>query len=188
MPLNKELQEKLIAVQQDLKAPKGQYNDFGKYNYRSCEDILEAVKPLLHASGLLLILSDEILETGGRIHVKSTASLRHHDGSSIECHGYACEPADKKGMDSSQITGAASSYSRKYALNGLFLIDDNKDADTVGAVGLSDEQLEKIRALVQSTATDEAKFATYIGVPTIEDIPASEFKRAMAALKAKARK
>ena len=120
--------KKLIKIQNELKAPKSQYNSFGKYNYRNCEDILVAVKPLLSREGLLLTISDEIWAVGERIYVKSTVSLS--DGSeSIDVTAYARESETKKGMDDSQITGAASSYARKYALNGLFLIDDTKDAD-----------------------------------------------------------
>lgn len=123
--------EKLAAVQSELKAPKGQYNSFGKYNYRSCEDILEVAKPLCIKHGLVLTLSDEMVEVGGRVYVKATAGVIEIDGEKgITATANACEPPDKKGMDSSQITGAASSYARKYALNGLFAIDDAKDADT----------------------------------------------------------
>ena len=121
--------EKLLTIQGKLKAPKNQYNSFGKYNYRSCEDILEAVKPLCAEHGVLLNLSDELLFISGRFYVKATAVIS--DGTdSISSTAYAREDEAKKGMDGSQITGCASSYARKYALNGLFLIDDTKDADT----------------------------------------------------------
>lgn len=120
--------KKLIAVQAALKAPKGQFNKFGGYKYRSCEDILEAVKPLLLEQGLQLTITDEPVEVGGRIYIKATATVT--DGSeAATVSGYAREAETKKGMDESQITGTASSYARKYALNGLFLIDDTKDAD-----------------------------------------------------------
>lgn len=119
---------KLVAVQAALKAPKGQFNKFGGYKYRSCEDILEAVKPLLLEQGLQLTITDEPVEVGGRIYIKATATVT--DGSETAAvSGYAREAETKKGMDESQITGTASSYARKYALNGLFLIDDTKDAD-----------------------------------------------------------
>ena len=121
---------KLKNIQQELKAPKGQYNSFGKYKYRSCEDILEAVKPILAKYDCTLTLSDEIVEVGGRIYVKATATLKDADGNTETTTAFAREEETKKGMDASQITGTASSYSRKYALNGLFLIDDTKDADT----------------------------------------------------------
>lgn len=129
MDASKGITGKLCEIQHSLKAPKGQRNTFGKYNYRSCEDILEAVKPLLHDAGLVLTLSDTIEEVGGRVYVKATATLT--DGTdSVTNTAYAREADSKKGMDESQITGTASSYSRKYALNGLFCIDDTKDADT----------------------------------------------------------
>ena len=123
------LHEKLLAIQTKLRAPKGQYNSFGKYSYRSAEDILEAVKPLNSEQGVLLTITDEIKEVGGRIYVVATASVS--DGTdTLQVSAFAREPENKKGMDESQITGATSSYARKYALNGLYAIDDNKDADT----------------------------------------------------------
>ena len=121
---------KLVAVQNRLKAPKGQYNSFGKYKYRSAEDILEAVKPLLQEYGLFLKLTDEIVLIGERYYVRADAVLYDGNGEMAYTTAYAREDKDKKGMDGSQITGTASSYARKYALNGLFLIDDTKDADT----------------------------------------------------------
>ena len=123
------LHEKLLAIQTKLKAPKGQYNSFGKYSYRSAEDILEAVKPLNAEQGVLLTITDEIKEVGGRIYVVATATAS--DGTDeLKVSAFAREPENKKGMDDSQITGATSSYARKYALNGLYAIDDNKDTDT----------------------------------------------------------
>ena len=122
--------EKIVAIQSELKAPKGQYNSFGKYNYRSCEDILEGVKPLLAKHGLVLTIQDGIELIGDRYYVKATATIT--DGKeSISTSAYARESLDKKGMDASQVTGATSSYARKYALNGLLCIDDTKDADTM---------------------------------------------------------
>ena len=122
---------KLMNIQRDLKAPKGQYNSFGKYKYRSCEDILEAVKPLLAREKVTLLISDEVVEIGGRVYIKATARLYDlEDSDGVENTALARESDDKKGMDESQITGTASSYARKYCLNGLFLIDDTKDADT----------------------------------------------------------
>lgn len=125
------IQEKLTKIQQELKAPKSKRNSFGNYNYRSCEDILEAVKPLLAANLCSLTLDDDVLCVGSRIYVKATATLTDHaEGATISTHAFAREAETKKGMDESQITGTASSYARKYALNGLFAIDDTKDADT----------------------------------------------------------
>ena len=122
---------KLMMIQQELKAPKGQYNSFAKYNYRSCEDILEAVKPLCIKNNATLLLNDAVQEVSGRFYVVATATLVDTEsGDSASVTAYAREPQDKKGMDDSQITGMASSYARKYALNGLFCIDDTKDADT----------------------------------------------------------
>lgn len=123
-------QQKVVAVQSELKAPKGQYNSFGKYNYRSCEDILEGVKPLLNKYGLYLKISDAVEMIGDRYYIKATATLSDADNC-ISTSAYARESLDKKGMDASQVTGATSSYARKYALNGLFAIDDTKDADSV---------------------------------------------------------
>ncbi|MGE0536671.1 MAG: ERF family protein [Pirellulales bacterium] len=133
------IHEKLLAIQTSLKAPKGQRNTFGNYNYRSCEDILEALKPLLKEHGCYLTLSDEIVHIGNRFYVKATASIVPEDVKGTDAHtvsiikatAYAREEETKKGMDGAQITGAASSYARKYALNGLFCIDDTKDADTM---------------------------------------------------------
>lgn len=126
--------KKLIEVQTKLKAPKNQLNKFGGYNYRSCEDILEAVKPLLATVGASVVLSDEIITVGARVYVKATATFKADDYTT-EATAYAREPEDKKGMDASQITGTASSYARKYALNGLFLIDDTRDADATNTHG-----------------------------------------------------
>ena len=123
--------KKLLAVQAELKAPKGQYNSFGKYKYRSCEDILEAVKPILAKVGATLVVGDELLIMGERYYIKATATFMDAEtGDKVTNTAYAREEASKKGMDGSQITGTASSYARKYCLNGLFLIDDTKDADT----------------------------------------------------------
>lgn len=126
-----ELNSRLLEVQAKLKAPKNQYNDFGKYKYRSCEDILEGVKPLLKEQGLTLVISDEILPINdSRIYVQARATISYGN-ESLSVTALAREPLAKKGMDDSQVTGTASSYARKYALNGLFLIDDTKDADTM---------------------------------------------------------
>ena len=120
----------LNYIQSNLKAPKGQYNSFGKYNYRSCEDILEGVKPHLQETKTCLVISDEIVTIGEHNYIKATATLYSADGGAVANSAFAKEPLEKKGMDPSQITGATSSYARKYALNGLFCIDDTKDADT----------------------------------------------------------
>jgi hypothetical protein len=128
----------LVLIQGELKAPKGQTNKFGGYSYRSAEDILEAVKPLLKKHNCDLTLSDNIVEVGGRVYVKATARLvSHNPFSEVETTAYAREAENKKGMDDAQITGSASSYARKYALNGLFCIDDTKDPDATNTHGKS---------------------------------------------------
>lgn len=156
------LTEKLIEIQKELKAPKGQYNSFGKYNYRSAEDILEAVKPLNADQGLLLTLTDEPILIGDWHYIKATATLSDGD-SSLHVSAYARESLNKKGMDDSQITGTASSYARKYALNGLYLIDDTKDADTdeyqrqgnkMNVKRASDKQLELVTNLINKKTPD----------------------------------
>jgi hypothetical protein len=126
----------IVKIQEELKAPKNQRNNFGGYNYRSAEDIIEAVKPIAHRYGYYLIISDEIVEVGGRIYVKATARLQPNEAGNIySATGWAREEETKKGMDGAQITGAASSYARKYALNGLLAIDDTKDADATNTHG-----------------------------------------------------
>ena len=128
------LNDRLRAVQSALKAPKGQENKFGGYRYRSCEDILEAVKPLLAENGLALIISDEMAMVGERYYVKATATITDGENS-ISVTAYAREPESRKGMDEAQVTGSSSSYARKYALNGLFCIDDTKDPDATNDHG-----------------------------------------------------
>ena len=149
--------EKLAKIQRELKAPKDQVNAFGKYKYRSCEDILEAVKPLL--DGAVLTLSDEVVEVGGRIYVKATATFLEDDSTYIAT-AFAREPEDRKGMDASQITGAASSYARKYALNGLFLIDDTKDADGMDNTKDDKEASETDEDATQAPKDDIKDFIT----------------------------
>lgn len=121
--------EVLSAIQNELKAPKNQYNSFGKYNFRNCEDILEALKPILAKHKAINLLSDEVVLIGDRFYIKATATLQIGD-EKISVTAFAREEDSKKGMDSSQLTGSTSSYARKYALNGLYAIDDTKDADT----------------------------------------------------------
>lgn len=129
--LNLSDMKELQVIQSKLKAPKGNYNSFGKYKYRSAEDILEAVKPLLNEENCVLTLSDEIVQVGDRYYIKATCTLVNSDGQIVVTSALAREEETKKGMDASQITGTASSYARKYALNGLFCIDDTKDADAL---------------------------------------------------------
>lgn len=120
----------LVNIQSELKAPKSNFNSFGKYRYRSAEDILTAVKPILAKYGCQLTISDDIVFIGSRFYIKATVTITDADGNAETVSAFAREDESKKGMDGSQITGTASSYARKYALNGMFLIDDTKDADT----------------------------------------------------------
>lgn len=151
-----EFYEKLVAIQSDLKAPKGQKNTFGGYKYRSCEDILEAVKPYLAREGLVLNISDEVIEVGGRIYIKAKATIT--DGTNFQTStAYAREADTKKGMDPAQVTGASSSYARKYALNGLFCIDDAKDPDTDEYTKQSQSKKEKASDISFGNASAEDK-------------------------------
>ena len=138
--MEKNIHLSLKDIQGKLKAPKGQYNNFGKYKYRSAEDILEAVKPLVVEQDCALTISDDIVLIGNRIYVKATVTLINADGQSISTTAFAREEEQKKGMDGSQVTGASSSYARKYALNGLFCIDDTKDADALNTSAQYTEQ------------------------------------------------
>ena len=152
------LSERLSEIQSKLSAPKGQYNSFGKYNYRNCEDILTALKPLIN--GLHVTITDDMVMVGNRIYVKAIASIS--DGTtSISATAFAREAEDKKGMDASQLTGATSSYARKYALNGLFMIDDNKDADHQSEPEQKSQQTVKKQATVNLTDNDKAWIAAY---------------------------
>ena len=166
--------EKLSKVQMELKAPKGQYNSFGKYKYRSCEDILEAIKPILEKNKLTLRLTDELVCIGERYYAKATAYLYDTEKSTdmLSTNAYARESEKKSGMDESQITGTASSYARKYALNGLFLIDDTKDADTDEYHEqtnklITKKQIETIQKLVE----DIPAMLNYYKLEKIEDMP-----------------
>lgn len=160
MAENPTLAEKLLAVQAELKAPKSQYNNFGKYAYRNAEDIVEAVKPLAKKHGVLLTLSDEVVIIGERTYIRATAKVTDINDNEkfIETNAYAREPENKKGMDESQITGAASSYARKYALNGLFAIDDTKDADNMNnsdkpTKSTDDDELKSLKKQIIKVCT-----------------------------------
>lgn len=161
--------EKLMNIQSELKAPKGQRNSFGNYNYRSCEDILEAVKPLLAKHQAALTISDSIELIGARFYVKATAKLVDVvDGTMIENTAYARESESKKGMDDSQLTGATSSYARKYCLNGLFAIDDTKDADTNEYHEQQKKQEAKPAKPIEKPAPQSKVFVRYEGTPDCE--------------------
>lgn len=191
--------EKLMSIQTELKAPKNLYNSFGKYKYRNAEGICEAVKPFLQKEKCALTLKDEIVEVGGRIYVKAIATLL--DCESNECFettAYARESLEKKGMDDSQITGTASSYARKYALNGLFLLDDTKDADTdeykqqIEAEQKKTEEVKKskpttahiktIQALAEKKGYSEANICNLYGKKKFADMTFEEWNDACAKL------
>lgn len=158
--------EKLSAIQEELKAPKNQYNSFGNYNYRSCEDILEVVKPICRKHRVVLMLSDELVNIGERYYVRASAHIQDLDApESINTFAFAREEESKKGMDGSQVTGASSSYARKYALNGLFNIDDTKDSDFTNT-GNSEPQRK-------ASAPARVEYPTRQTAPTSE--PDSEF-------------
>lgn len=185
--------EKLIKVQSELKAPKSKYNSFGKYNYRSLEDILEGAKPLLDKYKATLVISDSIVQVGDRYYLNAEAVfIDTETGDKITNSAMARESADKKGMDDSQITGTASSYARKYALNGLFLIDDTKDADTdenhvektaraartkdVGDMKIAPAKVNVLAADIESGLMNREKMLSYFKVSKLEDVTESQFR------------
>lgn len=148
--------KELIAIQSELKAPKSQFNKFGGYKYRKAEDILEAVKPLLAKQKCTLIITDDVVLIGNRIYVKATATIKNEKGECETTTGWAREEETKKGMDGSQITGASSSYARKYALNGLFAIDDNAESDTTND---GQHQAAQQQTQTQQSATQPSQAA-----------------------------
>ena len=171
----------LAKIQALVKAPKGQFNNFGKYKYRSCEDIVEAIKPVINPLGFALTLSDEVVLIGQRFYIKATATLTD-ENVTYTATAFAREEEVKKGMDGSQITGASSSYARKYALNGLFAIDDTKDADSTNtgkeelktaSPAISDKEKDYLTELLEnSTYEEEIRKKMYIrlnGIETVED-------------------
>jgi hypothetical protein len=167
---------KLINIQAELKAPKNQTNSFGKYKYRSAEDIIEAVKPILFKYQTALLISDEIVQVADRVYVKATAMLidENNEELPVKVYGWAREEEIKKGMDAAQITGSASSYARKYALNGLFAIDDTKDSDATNEHKdeVGEEKRMKLITLLENTIWDEtlkSKQAIKISAYTTKD-------------------
>lgn len=185
--------EKLGNIQTQLKAPKGQMNKFGNYRYRSCEDILEAVKPLMAENKVALVISDDIVQVGDRMYVMATVNLHDCEGEGcIRNTALAREEESKKGMDGSQVTGASSSYARKYALNGLFAIDDTKDSDATNTHGkepsvdtqadmpeservdatkqINKIQAEAIKALAEKTNSDVAALCKHYGVASLDSL------------------
>lgn len=193
---NLSLIEKVVRVQSELKAPKGQYNSFGKYNYRSCEDIVEAVKPILKQYGIVLNLSDELVLIGDRYYIKAVAGLT--DGTDvIQSTAYAREPQELKGMTDSQITGTASSYARKYALNGLLAIDDTKDPDTDEfAKTTEQEPKEELKATPKQleilnkyyTGEKLTKLLEMNKISKIEDLPMTKASELISKLSSKGAK
>lgn len=190
------IRERLLKIQRALKAPKNQRNVFGKYNYRNAEDILEAVKPLCEEHGAVLTLSDEIVVIGDRYYVKATATLVAVDaiGDWVSTVAYAREEQDKKGMDGAQVTGASSSYARKYALNGLFCIDDTKDPDATNTHG-KDETPAEQKAAVQAAPAQPKNpvpgravdaWKRYVAIPSHKGLSATTLKSGFNAMRAKA--
>ena len=179
------MNNKLLNIQEKLKAPKNQTNKFGGYKYRSCEDIFEAVKPLLKEEGLTLRTTDELVNIGERYYIKATAILS--DGKeTIENVAYAREEETKKGMDGSQITGASSSYARKYALNGLFLIDDVKDSDSTndGSNNSKDDDkklklMVKLNKLIVEKQVDRNKLYEYYKVKENTELTVEQIEEAI---------
>jgi len=168
--------EKLVKIQNELKAPKSQYNSFGKYSYRNAEDIFEAAKPLAFQHGLFLSISDEVIEVGGALFVESTASITDGENT-FSVKAQAGLDLNRKGMDKAQASGASSSYARKYALGGLFLLDDNKDADATnkhgkGAPGASKVTTSKAELKENTEAYMKVVTALNSGKFTIEDVEA----------------
>ena len=201
------LSVKLMNIQSELKAPKSRKNSFGNYNYRSCEDILEAVKPLLKANGCILTISDSVEVIGERYYVKATATIADTESEDrISNSALARETADKKGQDDSQITGTASSYARKYALNGLFLIDDTKDADTDeyhkqtnkqtkteitkdnASDGISEDEWAEIEDLVSRANVNKEKLLSNYKIESLMNLTKAQYealkKKCMEAIKA----
>lgn len=181
----------LSDIQTKLKVPKTQWNKFGEYHYRTCEDILEGLKPILKDSGVHLIMTDEPLLLGDWHYIKSTARLVHEGVVLGESTGVAREILERKKMDSSQLTAAASSYARKTALGGLFALDDAKDSDGLPervSEYITEQQLSQITDMMNSVEADEGKFLLYLKVDSLDKIPAIGFDKAMAALKAKEKK
>lgn len=169
--------KELSRIQQELKAPKGKHNSFGNYKYRSCEDILEAVKPLL--GDCSLIINDDVITVQDRFYIKATAILINSNGDKIEATALAREPQAKKGMDEAQITGATSSYARKYALNGLFAIDDTKDSDTQDNTHYNAQDTQiGLEQLIKQTGTNKEKLLAYYKVKELGELTPEQEKKA----------
>ena len=191
--------EKLIAIQSELKAPKSQYNNFGKYAYRNCEDILESLKPLLKEHKSTIYISDEIVTVLERFYVKATVTfIDAETGEKIINTAYAREEEDKKGMDGSQVTGSSSSYARKYALNGMFAIDDTKDSDFTNTTvkgdnsALSEAQIKRLLAIASKVniSADDVKVvvAKKFGVQDLRKMNKQQYDEICSRLEKKSNK
>lgn len=168
----------LLQIQSELKAPKNQFNSFGKYKYRSCEDILEALKPLLVKYNCCLTFNDEVVEVGGRVYIKATATFHNSESQTLSVSAFAREAENKKGMDESQVTGTASSYARKYALNGLFLIDDTKDADT-GIHKDEKPSVSELQAKIEALGVSVIDFCQKSNIKSLADLPPEKHEAAV---------
>jgi len=184
--------QKLSKLQSELKCPKSQFNSFGKYKFRNCEDIMEAAKPLLLSYSLTVTMSDDIINIGDRFYVKATATLVNAEKPDeiIYASAFAREALTKKGMDDSQITGTASSYARKYCLNGLYAIDDTKDADSMdnatnASQSLTNFQAKELMSLLESSQADKDAFFKFAGATDINGIHPSKFNQLKSMLLAK---
>ena len=191
------INEKLMRIQTQIKAPKNLYNSFGKYNYRNAESICEAVKPFLEKENVSLILVDDMVAIGNRYYLKATARLFDNENNeNIEVSAFAREPEQQKGMDESQITGTASSYARKYALNGLFLLDDTKDADTdeyhnqtayqqanENKTTVTSEQVGKLKLEMIRTGATEQYICEYYKLNKLIDMTQEQYVNAMGMFK-----
>lgn len=202
--------EKLLTLQEKLKVPKGQYSDFGGYYYRNCEDITEAAKPLLVEVKAVLLLTDEIVTVGGRIYVKAVAKLVDAESDGVvEANGYAREAESRPKFDVAQLTGTASSYARKYALNGLFALDDTKDADALPPVQqpeakpagsqkpvnnakrqpaekVTSYQLAQLQTMAKQKGVDVAGIAQSLHLNNLQDITATQWAQCMNSLRKRA--
>lgn len=189
--------KKLAEIQSQLKAPKNQFNKFGNFYYRSCEDILEGLKPILNAQKCALILNDEVVMIGERYYIKATALLIDTEVENSICSNtaYAREEESKKGMDGSQVTGASSSYARKYALNGLFALDDSKDSDATNTGGkdkteankqetkkISETQIKELEKIAKDKGTDTSKMFAYYKVKDFSEMTVTQYAQAKAYL------
>lgn len=180
------IHEKLLSIQCELKAPKNQYSDFGGYFYRNCEDILESLKPLLKNNNSTVVLTDELIYIGDRYYIQATATFYDcENGDSIEVKALAREEESKKKLDSSQVTGATSSYARKYALNGLFGIDDSKDSDNDSIKGepTKEQLLEEFKNEIKRTKKSATFFMKKAKVEKVEDMTGVFLKECINALK-----